>query len=301
MLVCIRPTEDKGRRRFAAARTGRTLVDTALASVRHIPAPNDLLIICHHGVSATWPSEFAIPPEALEKQLRFLLGRGYRPQTLESALAGPGGKALVVTFDDAYRSVLREGFPLLSRLGVPATVFAPTAYVASGEPMAWQGMEEWVGGPHEEELAPMSWEELRRLRDEGWEIGSHSRTHPDLARLDPAALAAELRGSREECEAELQRPCASLAYPFSSYDERVKRAARDAGYGSALILDNRVAIPPRSVPGEDADRFELLRAGIYRGDGMPRFIAKTSPLVRRLRAGKPLRMAMRFGPRRVSA
>jgi peptidoglycan/xylan/chitin deacetylase (PgdA/CDA1 family) len=211
---------------------------------------------------------------------------------------------MVVTFDDAYRSVLRDGFPLLARLGVPATVFAPTAFVASQEPMAWRGMEEWVGGPHEDELAPMSWEELRQLQAAGWEVGSHSRTHPDLALLDATALEEELGGSRQECEAELQRPCTSLAYPFSSYDDRVKDAARDAGYASGLILDSQLAIPPQSLPsraGASADRFELVRAGIYRHDGMGRFIAKTSPLVRRARAGKPLRLAMRFGLRRVTA
>lgn len=216
----------------------------------------------------------------------------------------PRGKVLVVTFDDAYRSVLREGLPVLARLGVPATVFAPTAFVASGEPMAWQGMEEWVGGPHEEELAPMSWEELRRLQGEGWEIGSHSRTHPDLARLDATGLAAELRGSREECEEQLQRPCSSLAYPFSSYDRRVKDAAREAGYAAATILDNRVAIPRRTMPwlsGASADRFELLRAGIYRGDGQGRFRAKTSPMARRVRASKPLGWAMHLGSGRVDA
>jgi peptidoglycan/xylan/chitin deacetylase (PgdA/CDA1 family) len=170
--------------------------------------------------------------------------------------------------------------------------------------MAWQGMEEWVGGPHEEELAPMSWEELRGLRDEGWEVGSHSRTHADLALLDATALEEELRGSREECEAEIQRPCASLAYPFSSYNGRVKQAARDAGYGSALILDSQLAIPPQSLPrrsGAGVDRYELLRAGIYRHDGMARFVAKTSPLVKRARAGRTLRAAMHFASGRVSA
>lgn len=268
-----------------------------------MPASGDLLIICHHGVSETWPSEFAISPRVLERQLRFLLRRGYRPMTLSAILDGrPGGKYLAVTFDDAYRSVLREGYPLLARLGVPATVFAPTAFVTSQEPMVWQGMKEWVGGPHEAELAPMNWDELRWLRDAGWEIGSHSRTHPDLALLDAEALTEELQGSREECEAELSRPCTSLAYPFSSYDDRVKRAARDAGYESALILDTRVAIPSQSVPDRrdgSADRFELLRAGIYRHDGMGRFIAKTSPLVRRLRSGRLLRLAIRCGAGRV--
>jgi peptidoglycan/xylan/chitin deacetylase (PgdA/CDA1 family) len=182
--------------------------------------------------------------------------------------------------------VSRLGFPVLERLGVPATVFVPTEYAGSQQPMAWAGMSRWLGTPFEPELECMSWDELRGLRDAGWEIGSHTRTHRDLATLTDAELDAELRGSREECEAEIGRPCRGLAYPFSSFDARVKRAAAAAGYEAALILDSEPAIRPQTVPlpsGTAADPMEMLRAGIYGRDGWPRFLAKTSPAVRRAR------------------
>lgn len=256
------------------------------------------MILCHHGVSEDWPSEFAIEPRRLEAQLRFLLRRGYRPMTLAAALEQPrGARALVVTFDDAYRSVLRAGFPVLARLGVPATVFVPTAFATSQEPMAWSEMDRWQGTPFERELECMTWEELRGLRDQGWEIGSHSRTHRDLVSIGTGEAAAELRGSREECESEIGRPCTSLAYPFSSYDGRVKEIAADVGYTAAVILDREVAISRRTMPllsGAGWDPFELLRAGIYRHDGMARFVAKTSLAVRRLRASRPVRLAMQL-------
>jgi peptidoglycan/xylan/chitin deacetylase (PgdA/CDA1 family) len=240
----------------------------------------------------------------LEKQLRFLLGRGYRPLTLAAALApGAPSKALVVSFDDAYRSVLREGFPVLERLGVPATVFVPTGFPAAGEPMAWAGMERWVDTSFEAELEPMSWDELRGLRDAGWEVASHSRGHRDLVALGDAELAEELHGSREDCEREMGVPCLSLAYPFSSYDERVKRVASESGYEAAVILDSELAVPPRSVSFAAAgpDRLELLRAGIYRHDTWPRFRFKVSPRARRMRASGFLGRAMRIASRRVSS
>lgn len=252
--------------------------------------------MCHHGVSASWPSEFSIDPERLEAQLRFLLKRGYRPLTLAAALRDPrGGRTLVVTFDDAYRSVLRTGLPVLKQLEVPATVFVPTAFASSQEPMAWSEMASWLGTPFEPELDCMTWDELRGLRDEGWEIGSHTRTHCDLVSLGEAELASELRGSREDCERELGQPCRSLAYPFSSYDGRVKESARDAGYEAAVILDRQVAIRRQTMPllaGVSFDPFELLRAGIYGDDGWARFLAKTSLAARRVRASGPVRLAM---------
>lgn len=258
---------------------------------------NDLLILCYHAVSGGWPTEFAIDPRRLEAQVRFQLRRGYRPATLSAAVEGrQPGKTFAVTFDDAYRSVLREGYPVLERLGVPATVFVPSSFATSQEPMAWAEMAEWVGTSCEAELECMSWEELRRLSKAGWEIGSHSSSHRDLTSLGDAELEAELRGSREDCERELQRPCSSFAYPFSSYDERVKSLTRASGYGTAVILDSHLAASPRGMlfsNGGDVDTFELLRAGIYRGDGWPRFVAKTSWAVRRMRASGPWRGAVR--------
>ena len=129
---------------------------------------------------------------------------------------------------------------MLSRLGVPATVFVPTTYVTTQEPVAWAGMEEWLETPHEEELDCMTWEELRGLRDPGWEIGSHTRSHPDLVALENDEAAAEMTESRRECEREMERSCELLAYPFSSYDRRVKEFAKAGGYAAAVILDSRL-------------------------------------------------------------
>jgi peptidoglycan/xylan/chitin deacetylase (PgdA/CDA1 family) len=186
--------------------------------------------------------------------------------------------------------VLREGFPVLSALGVPATVFVPSAFPGAGETMAWDEMTQWVGGPFEKELDCMTWDELRRLQAAGWEIGSHTRTHQDLPTLEDSAALEELRGSKEECEEEIGQPCGSLAYPFSSYDPRIKALAAGAGFQIGVILDDEVAIAPQRVPlGSQADRFELLRTGIYRHDGPARFLAKTSLTARRLRGSGLLR------------
>ena len=51
---------------------------------------------------------------------------------------------LAVTFDDAYRSVGELAVPVLAELGVPATVFAPTAFVGDPEPRGWEGTDEWA-------------------------------------------------------------------------------------------------------------------------------------------------------------
>jgi peptidoglycan/xylan/chitin deacetylase (PgdA/CDA1 family) len=256
----------------------------------------DLLILCYHAVSADWPTEFAVAPTRLGAQVRHFLRRGYRPATRSAALdRSPREKTLVVTFDDAFASVRERAFPVLSDLGVPATVFVPTAYVAEEEPLQWSSMEQWAGTPFADELRCMSWDGLRALIAAGWEVGSHSVSHLDLTSLGDAELDVELRASRAACEAAVQRACETLAYPFSAYDRRVMERARLAGYRAAAILDNELAIPPGSLPGPrpGTEMFALLREGVYRRDGQLRMTAKTSPLARRARASHFARVALR--------
>jgi peptidoglycan/xylan/chitin deacetylase (PgdA/CDA1 family) len=237
---------------------------------------SDLLVLCYHAVSERWPADLSITPDRLEEQLSGLVHRGYRGATFTEAVTVlPPGRVVAVTFDDAYRSVIELALPILSRLGLPGTVFAPTDFIGTEKPMSWPGIEQWAGGPHERELVPMSWDELGHLADEGWEVGSHTRSHPHLTQVAGAALDAELTGSKEACENRLGRPCESLAYPYGDHDDRVVEAARRAGFSAAGTLPSRLAgRGPLRCP----------RVGVYYGDDRRRFRAKVSPALRRLRA-----------------
>lgn len=245
-----------------------------------IPAARpDLVILCYHAVCDDWPSVGAIETAALDRQLRHLLKRRYRPLTLSEALTRrPAGRAFVVTFDDAFRSVLDRGLPILERLGVPATVFVPTDFANEALPMTWSNLGKWIGTRFERELSCMSWDDLRSLSDAGWEIGSHTCSHPDLTTVHRDAAAVELERSKEACEAELQCACSSLAYPFGAHDRDVAALAGAAGYERAVTLGSRL------VGARIRDQaLELSREGIYRTTRWPHFLAATSPLIGRAR------------------
>jgi peptidoglycan/xylan/chitin deacetylase (PgdA/CDA1 family) len=238
----------------------------------------DVLALCYHAVSPDWASEMAVTPARLEAQVHALLRRGYRSAGFHSAVTGAGGRrALAVTFDDGFRSVYRHARGPLERLGVDATVFVVTDFVGTGRPMVWPGIESWAAGADAGELIPMSWDELAELADAGWEIGSHTATHPHLTRCDRATLERELRASRERCEDRLGRPCRSLAYPYGDFDDRVAAAAAEAGYVTAGTLPDRL---------HPASPLRWPRVGVWRSDGSARFRLKVSPGFRRLR-GSP--------------
>jgi peptidoglycan/xylan/chitin deacetylase (PgdA/CDA1 family) len=238
----------------------------------------DVLVLCYHGVSERWSADLSTTPARLERQVRLLLDRGYRPATFTEAVAAPpASRTVAVTFDDGYRSVIELAFRVLSAFGFPGTVFVPTSFVGSDAPMAWPGIEHWLGGPYEGELRCMSWDQLAELDAAGWEIGSHSHTHPRLPILADEALAEELAQSRELCAERIGKPCRSLAYPFGEHDERVVAAAARAGYTAGATLPGRLHPPsPLRWP----------RIGVYHVDDLRRFRAKVSPMLRRLRGSR---------------
>ena len=121
------------------------------------------LVLCYHAVSSDWPASLAVSPENFRAQLESLVRSGYDGVTFSQMVAGETPpKAVAVTFDDGYRSVYEQAFPILTEVGFPATVFVPTALVGQSHPMSWPGIDRWSGTPYERELNSVSWDELRR-------------------------------------------------------------------------------------------------------------------------------------------
>jgi peptidoglycan/xylan/chitin deacetylase (PgdA/CDA1 family) len=239
----------------------------------------DVLVLCYHGVSDDWPDEIAIPAERMERQLAELLDAGYVGATFTDAVLDPSARrTLAVTFDDGYRSVLERGLPVLERLGLPGTIFVPSRLIGVPQPVGWEGTDQWLDTPHAHELSLLGWDELAGLADAGWEVGSHTRTHPKLPRLDDAALDEELATSRHEVEQGLGRPCTSLAYPYGLQDRRVEAAARRAGYLAAggLLPDRLSTRRPQAFP----------RVMIGRGYDHATFRRRVDPRARRVQSGR---------------
>jgi peptidoglycan/xylan/chitin deacetylase (PgdA/CDA1 family) len=236
----------------------------------------EVLVLCYHAVSEEFPASLSVSPDTLRDQLGVLVRRGYRGATFSESISEPReGKTLAVTFDDAYRSVIELGLPILAEYGLPGTVFAPTAYIGAESPMRWPGIERWHGTAHEGELIPCSWPELELLVDAGWEVGSHTRTHPRLPDLTDGDLMTELRDSRRECEQRLGVACDSIAYPYGAVNERVAEAVAAAGYRFGAELPGGFRTP--------SGRLRWPRVGVFHRDRRWRFLLKTAGFTRTLR------------------
>jgi peptidoglycan/xylan/chitin deacetylase (PgdA/CDA1 family) len=159
-------------------------------------------------------------PDTLEKELAYLKDNGYTSVTfddLESCLrrgTALPARPVIISFDDNWQSQFDYAFPLLKKYGFTATFYV------------WVAV---VGMKHH-----MSWDEVRKLRAAGMQIGCHTMTHPYLTRVrDDQGLKREILGARQRIEAEIGTPVTSIAYPFGQYNERVVAAVREAGFTSA--------------------------------------------------------------------
>jgi peptidoglycan/xylan/chitin deacetylase (PgdA/CDA1 family) len=232
----------------------------------------DKLVLCYHAVSSAWVADITLTPQALATQLKHLVDRGYTGVTFSQvALGEVSGRVVAVTFDDGYKSILSSARPIMERFGMPGTVFIPTDFIEGNRSSVSPSTPDY-DEVNRHDLQPMSWADVRSLYEAGWEVGSHTKSHPHLTEVSDAQLRAELVDSRMTCEQMLEAECRSLAFPYGDHDPRVVAATHDAGYSAAATVQHTTSAPsPLRWP----------RIPILRQDGMRVFRLKTSRTVRR--------------------
>jgi glycosyltransferase involved in cell wall biosynthesis/peptidoglycan/xylan/chitin deacetylase (PgdA/CDA1 family) len=233
-----------------------------------LPASTQACVLVYHAIADLAGhgrlAPYGVPPDEFARHMRTLQEWGYvfiTPDELLRAQAGQGllpRKSLLLTFDDAYASV-RSVTDLLRRRGIPAVLFVVTG--------ACGGTNHWDEGANG--LPLLSCDELMTLTEQGFELGSHSRTHRKLTEVGAKELEDEVAGSMEEMvRAGLPRP-RLFAYPYGAYDQRVCEGVRASGLTAAFTVDEGRA-------GAGDDLFVLPRVQILAWDRGWRFWLKVT-------------------------
>jgi peptidoglycan/xylan/chitin deacetylase (PgdA/CDA1 family) len=174
-----------------------------------------------------------------------------------SAGKGVGG-TLSITFDDGYLDNFEVAAPILGKLKLPAAFFVTTGFIGTSNPAAWdRHLAQHPGW--------MTWDQVRSLAAQGFEIGSHTDTHINLGKVDPAVARAELRLSREKLQQELGTRPRLFAYPFGGREhisERSRELVREAGFECCIACHG-------GVNSGSPDPFNLNRIGIAEWFGTP--------------------------------
>lgn len=240
------------------------LVPSVRAAERRRIAPQAVSALAYHKVAeipaaAKYRCNYVTPAQ-FDAQLRYLRLAGFTSIALGDYLAYRRGekilprRPIVITFDDGYKSNLEIAVPILRRHGYTATFFVVAGLL--GETNAWD---------YDELQEPLlTADDLRTMHACGFEIQSHTLTHPHLTDLPPADMRRELVESRCVLESVIGAPVDVLAYPWSDHNPDVWRAAGDAGYEAGVILRRRTNFV-------DTPIFELRRIGVNADTSLARF------------------------------
>ncbi len=233
-----------------------------------------LPILMYHRVAPSGVpalDEYRVTPEAFEEQLTHLRANGYYGidfAHLRDAVRTHRplpGRAVLITFDDGYQDFFDHAWPLLRDYDFPATVFAVTDLV--GTTSSWDAR---YGEPAE----LMGWDELRHLRRNGIEIGSHTASHRSLTSMRSHEILAQERRCRDTLSEELGSDITAMAYPYGMYDQRVTSLLRQAGYDMAVTTQGWLATvwhDPMLLPRVDVaghDGIDVFAAKLGRRGGL---------------------------------
>lgn len=233
--------------------------------------------LCYHSITSEGPRYLTVSAELFERQLAELHRRGRGSGDLSALAEVAEGRrtepTVFLTFDDGFRDNYETALPLLREHGFGAFVFVLPPLVDTGAPLEWPEVAEDRRRYHST-MRSVTWPMLEEMKEGGFEVGSHTLSHPHLAELRGEALREELWESRARIKERLGS-CDTLAYPFGEWSPEVAAAARECGYRFAFSLPTKTGqsgATPYSIPRINVD---------YRDDER-RFGAKVSPLGKEL-------------------
>ena len=210
--------------------------------------------------------------EEFSAQLEWFQSRGWdflSAEALLDALRGKGSlpsKSILITFDDAYESLLENAVPVLKRFSAPAVVFAPTQFI--GETNLFDHGVEPL-----ERIA--DWKTLGALEDSGVSVESHGYSHRGFSALSQDEIEQELDFSRQAIRKNLGKDSRMFAFPYgdcgndqTAVHSAISRAGYDVAflYGGGVFKLDQTPAPlflPRLAmgPGVDMDAMLLQSSG----------------------------------------
>ncbi|MGH2975509.1 MAG: polysaccharide deacetylase family protein [Solirubrobacterales bacterium] len=171
-----------------------------------------------------------------------------------------------VSFDDGNKSDIAIGLPALLERGMTGCFFV---------------VAERIGAP-----GYLSAAHLRTLREAGMRIGLHGMRHRPWRGLADDDLDEEILGARQVLEGETGASISAAACPFGSYDRRVLRRLRGAGFERVFSSDGGRAsseawLQPRNTLRAGTGAADV--DGIATAGGPGASIRRAKTLVKRLR------------------
>ncbi len=222
-----------------------------------------IIILSYHGISSeNW--DFNVTLTEFKKQIKYLK-QNFKFITLNDLQDYLEGNkdfkdsVVLITFDDGYNDLIKIKDFLISQN------IKPTLFLLSNEKMVNRQQIN-----NSKKFLDKS--NVSDLKKAGWEIGSHSATHPDFWKLSDTQIINEVAESKTALQKNYGQKIYYFAYPRGRYDSNIINQIKKAGYKLALTMDD-------GVIDKSSNPYLLPRIGINKTHDLAEFRASFSPSV----------------------
>ncbi len=166
------------------------------------------------------PDNYCVSPDKFDTELKLLHDWGYTTITTTMlAQAITKGTSLpprpvLITFDDANEDNYTNAFPIMKKYGFTGVLYLVVKYLNTPN--------------------YLTTDQVKEMAAAGWEVGSHSETHPNLQVTSSSALRFEIVQSKQELEQMLGVPILTFAYPFGNVSSAAVDYVHFAKYIAAM-------------------------------------------------------------------
>ncbi|MBU4537123.1 MAG: polysaccharide deacetylase family protein [Weeksellaceae bacterium] len=211
----------------------------------------------YHKIDREAQDELTVRVENLEKQFKYLREKNYQPLFFKE-IHSVSRKKIIITFDDGYYNNYEFLPALLEKYQLKATIFISTDFIENGY--------------HENKM--MSFEDLRNLNPNYFEIALHSHLHKNFRTLNISEIEKDLITNMQILESHQINYSKILAYPYGKYAKNGENqnllfyTLKKLGIAFAVRIGNKINFFPDKKP------YELCRIDIKGGDSLQKFKLK---------------------------
>jgi len=168
-------------------------------------------------INASWMS---VAPEVFDQQMAYLQKKGYQTMNLAEMMSGLKNnslppKPIVITFDDGYRELFNNLYPILKKYNFKATLFL---------------ISQFIGGERY-----LDWWQIKEMVNSGLvEIGDHTLNHPSLLKNGEEEEKNQVNGAKMIIEQNLGRQVNVFAYPYGSYNQTSEKILKEGNFVAAV-------------------------------------------------------------------
>lgn len=150
--------------------------------------------------------------------------------------AASSSKIAALTFDDAVANHATFVAPQLKRRDFGATFYI-TEFLGEGTDRFDTDKRQYL-----------TWEQIRALDADGFEIGNHTGTHAILRGAPIGRIETEIDRIETRCREHRITPPQTFAYPCGETDDHATTCVRSRGYRLARITGDRPYLPDHDDP-----------------------------------------------------